>query len=72
MCIYSRYTKTVSKIYTISLLPPEINIETKAVLKKTAIAHYYLAELKGVSASIPNEPILIDTLMLQEARESSA
>ncbi len=59
-------------MYTISLLPPEIDIETKAVLKKTAIAHRYLAELKGVSASIPNERILIDTLVLQEARESSA
>lgn len=59
-------------MYTIPLLPPETDIETKAVLKKTAVAHRYLAELKGVSASIPNERILIDTLVLQEARESSA
>ena len=46
--------------------------ETRAVLKKTALAHRYLAELKGVSATIPNEAILINTLTLQEAKHSSA
>lgn len=56
----------------IQLLPPTENIETKAVLKKAAEAHRYLAELKGVAHSIPNQNILIDTLSLQEARESSA
>ncbi len=39
--------------------------------KKTAEAHRYLAELKGVAASIPNEAILINTLALQEAKDSS-
>jgi Fic family protein len=53
-------------------LPPTNDIETKAVLKKTAEAHRYLAELKGVATSMPNQSILIDTLSLQEARESSA
>jgi Fic family protein len=45
--------------------------ETRAVLKKTAEAHRYLAELKGVAATIPNEAILINTLSLQEAKDSS-
>ncbi|QGY28878.1 Fic family protein [Pantoea cypripedii] len=45
--------------------------ETRAVLKKTAEAHRFLAELKGVAASIPNEAILINTLSLQEAKDSS-
>jgi len=45
--------------------------ETRAVLKKTALAHRYLAELKGISATIPNEAILINTLTLQEAKHSS-
>jgi hypothetical protein len=31
-----------------------------------------LTELKGVISSIPNENILIETLTLREARESSA
>jgi len=56
----------------IGLLPLNENVETKAVLKKAAEAHRYLAELKGVAQSIPNQNILIDTLSLQEARESSA
>lgn len=56
----------------IELLPPKANIETKAILKKVALAHRYLAELKGIARSIPNQNILIDTLALQEARESSA
>jgi len=55
-----------------SLLPPKQELETKAVLKQVAIAHRHLAELKGVAATIPNEQILISTLTLQEARDSSA
>ncbi len=56
----------------ITLLPPKEDLETKAVLKKLVEAHRYLAELKGVASAIPNQNILIDTLSLQEARESSA
>lgn len=56
----------------INPIPPSQDLETKAVLKKTAEAHRYLAELKGVASTIPNQQILIDTLALQEARESSA
>ncbi|WP_240673270.1 Fic family protein [Chromohalobacter israelensis] len=41
------------------------------MLKQAARAHRYLAELKGVAATIPNEEILINTLTLQEARHSS-
>ncbi|WP_028079407.1 Fic family protein [Solimonas soli] len=46
--------------------------ETPAVLKKLVAANRQLAELKGVAASIPNQGILISTLGLQEAKESSA
>lgn len=53
-------------------LPPEEDVETKQVLKKAAEAHRYLAELKGLAYSLPNPHILIDTLSLQEGRESSA
>ncbi|MDX8391132.1 MAG: Fic family protein [Mariprofundaceae bacterium] len=56
----------------VALLPPEADLETKAILKKLASAHRYLAELKGLVASIPNENILINTLSLQEAKDSSA
>ncbi|WP_027329888.1 Fic family protein [Marinimicrobium agarilyticum] len=47
------------------------DLETRAVLKKVAEAHRHLAELKGVAATIPNEAILINTLSLQEAKDSS-
>jgi len=53
-------------------LPIEKDIETKRVLKKLVTAHRALAELKGVVATIPNESILINTLGLQEAKDSSA
>jgi len=56
----------------IRLLPPIEDVETKPVLKKLAVAHRYLAELKGVSATIPNEGIIINSLGLQEAKDSSA
>ncbi|NKI19127.1 Fic family protein [Spongiibacter sp. KMU-166] len=52
-------------------LPDIQQWESRAVLKRCAEAHRYLAELKGVAASIPNEAILINTLSLQEAKDSS-
>jgi Fic family protein len=53
-------------------LPVQQDLETKAVLKKLAQAHRALAELKGIITSIPNQSILLETLTLREARESSA
>ena len=58
--------------YKIPLLPLTQDLESKAVLKKCAKAHQALAELKGIVATIPNESILISTLSLQEAKDSSA
>lgn len=55
-----------------SFLPPADELETRPVLKKLAAAHRALAELKGIAAAIPNEGILLDTLPLQEAKDSSA
>ena len=53
-------------------LPPDKDVETKAVLRKAALAHKALAELKGVITSLPNHYIVTETLTLREARESSA
>lgn len=52
-------------------LPNAEELETRQVLKQASVAHRYLAELKGVALSIPNEAILINTLTLQEAKDSS-
>lgn len=59
----------MSDIWT---LPSPDLIESRHVLRKVAEAHRYLAELKGLAQKMPNQEILIDTLGLQEARESSA
>lgn len=59
-------------MYQIPTLPLRQDVETKAVLKQVAQAHRRLAELKGAILSIPNTAILINTLSLQEAKDSSA
>jgi Fic family protein len=53
-------------------LPPAADLETKAVMRQLAQSHRYLAELKGVAKTIPNQNILINTLPLLEAKDSSA
>ncbi len=53
-------------------LPPDIDVETKSVLRQLTAASRYLAELKGISKTIPNQDILIATLPLLEAKDSSA
>lgn len=53
-------------------LPPGADLETRAVLKRLPAAHSALAEFKGVASTIPNEAILLSTLVLQEAKDSSA
>lgn len=58
--------------YTIPHLPLALDIESKAIFKKTAGARSALAEMKGAAMSIPNQSILISTLSLQEAKDSSA
>ena len=53
-------------------LPLPLDIETKSVLKALPSAHAALAELKGIASTIPNQHILINTIGLQEAKDSSA
>ncbi len=57
--------------YNIPKLPLPYELETKEVLKQLSRSHRKLAELKGVAQTIPNERILISTLTLQEAKDSS-
>ena len=57
--------------YSIPSLPLPYDLETKKVLKQLNRANRKLAELKGVAQTIPNERILISSLTLQEAKDSS-
>ncbi|MCX6280862.1 MAG: Fic family protein [Bacteroidetes bacterium] len=58
--------------WEVDLLPPESDLETRKVLKKLPSVHRALAEMKGIAGTIPNQAILLNTLGLQEAKDSSA
>lgn len=58
--------------WRLTKLPLAIDLETKKILKALPSAHAALAELKGIASTIPNQSILINTLGLQEAKDSSA
>jgi len=53
------------------LLPPGTELETRAVLKQCISARAALAELKQAAELIPNQAMLINTLPLLEAKDSS-
>ena len=61
----------MTHILPLQKLSPE-RFETATILKKLTLASRKLAELKGVAAAIPNQGILINTLGMQEAKDSSA
>ncbi|MEP0713284.1 MAG: Fic/DOC family N-terminal domain-containing protein, partial [Algoriphagus sp.] len=58
--------------WVLTPLPYEDDLESKSVLKQLPAAHAALAELKGLIYSIPNHEILLNTLAIQEAKDSSA
>lgn len=58
-------------LQSLGALRPE-RFETPEILKRLTSASRQLAEFKGVAASIPHQGILINTLGLQEAKDSSA
>lgn len=53
------------------LLPPDIDIETKNILRKTISAGRALAQLNGTLLNLPNPTLFLDTIYLQEAKASS-
>ena len=52
-------------------LPDIAPLETRELWAALTAAHRHLAELKGLCDSLPNEAILLDTLGIQEAKDSS-
>ncbi|MEX0845011.1 MAG: Fic family protein [Balneolaceae bacterium] len=53
------------------MLPPEANLETPPILKAAIAANRSLAELKGKAENLPNPSILINSIVMQEAKASS-
>lgn len=61
-----------SKPYNdLPLLPPEGDIETNLILKQCITSNKALSELKGYAQTLPNQALLINGIVLQEARLSS-
>jgi Fic family protein len=52
-------------------LPPNTNLESRAILKQCITARAALAELKQATLLIPNPTVLINTIPLLEAKDSS-
>ena len=52
-------------------LPPKVNLLTPSIFKKTIEANRALAELKGFASLLPDQNILINSLVLKEAKDSS-
>jgi Fic family protein len=53
------------------LLPPNSNLETTEIFKKTISASRSLANLNGAVINLPNPRLFLDTIHLQEAKASS-
>lgn len=53
------------------LLPPSSNLESVKVLRQVTKAAVALAELKGLANTLPNPNILLNAVILKEARASS-
>ena len=52
-------------------LPPNTDLETKEIMRKTISAGRALAQLNGMLLNTPNPTLFLDTIYLQEAKASS-
>ena len=55
----------------LEMLPLKKDIETKRILKQLSRTSRALAELKGIAQTMPNQNILINAIMINEAKTSS-
>lgn len=52
-------------------LPPAEQLETLEILKAAIEANKLLGELKGYCQTLPNSNLLLNTIVLQESKDSS-
>lgn len=58
--------------YRLPLLPPATDkIQTIATLRKATAATFAIAELKGIAETIPSQQMLVNAIVLKEAKDSS-
>lgn len=55
----------------LEFLPFKVNVESVKVLKQLSKTYKALSELKGIAKIMPNQNILINALMISEAKSSS-
>lgn len=55
----------------LEMLPLKNDVETKRILKQLSRTSRALAEMKGVAQTMPNQNILINAIMINEAKTSS-
>jgi Fic family protein len=67
---YIKIDSMISTSINLPMLPPNAELETKAVLKQLVRANRALAELKGYADTIPNKHILINAVMINEAKDN--
>ncbi|HEY0274375.1 MAG TPA: Fic family protein, partial [Chitinophaga sp.] len=53
-------------------LPPPVELDTVAIYKQLADASWHLGQLNGLCSSLPDPSLLINTVILQESKDSSA
>src|SRR5262245_4409040 len=71
--LYSLPAFDASKPYnTLPPLPPAHETETKPILRKCVVAGRALATLRQSAKLIPNQDVLINSIPLREAKDSSA
>lgn len=57
---------------TLQKLPPKRErVETIAILRQANKATAAIAELKGIATTFPNQAMLINAIVLREAKDSS-
>jgi Fic family protein len=62
----------ITPYLSLDKLPPQRDkVETLKVLRQVTLSATALAELKGIAKSIPNQSMLINAIVLQEAKDSS-
>lgn len=66
------YSKTQAFNNLPKLPPASIDLETTTILRHLAKAARHLGELNGLCASLPDPQLLINTIILQESKDSSA
>nr|WP_232735160.1 Fic/DOC family N-terminal domain-containing protein [Olleya sp. Bg11-27] len=62
----------MSQINKLAKLPPKREkVETIEILRQLSKSSNSLGQLKGIAKTIPNQEILINAVVLQEAKDSS-